>query len=313
MISVGQVSEEGKSSAQETSALLAQRLDELEKQLRNSSDLEAVEVQRRAATIGVTTRSIKQLVDQIGLQKSLVDQATVAYRRVSALAVKGYVTNSYLDSLLESKITREQKLSELQASLAEERGKLADARLSDLTGKLGLKARHGEIRNEINDLRQKGVSTRFDDRYALYFTRSGKVGSLRYKAGDFVDAKGPLLEVVPDGLFQVSLKIPVSSIAAVRTGQRVRVTLASLPSQSFGVLVGRISTVSTTTGMGTETVASQQGASGYYTATAEIDARRTPSRLQKELRPDMTGSASITVGRLTAVGWFLEGLQRARL
>jgi hemolysin D len=196
----------------------------------------------------------------------------------------------------DSRIT--QLRSQFRSQLLSERveAEAAVSRLSQETAKAGFRSQLLEVRAPVAGTVQ-GLTT----------TTLGAV----------VQAGAPLLSIVPQGdVLRAEAVLANDDIGFVQVGQRAKVKLAAYPFQKYGLLEGKVVSLSADAVEPNE--AAKATGSAYaspqlaYKAVIELDAQRLtlPNGEQLKLTPGMAATIEIHQGRRTVMEYLLSPVQR---
>lgn len=308
-IDTDQINEGGVSAQTRIDATLNNQLLALQQQSDASVGRSLIEGVRTESAQAMFAKARESLRRQIALQSNLIDQARVSLAKAQRLAERGFVTTTYLDALRESLLSKEQRMAELQTSLAEKQQSYEEQRLNLASAKFSARNDRAALDLQRQDVAGKIVNNGFAGRYGLVSPVTGTVANIRLQRGQAVAADALVMDIVPQGsTLLAALDVPSASAASVIVGSEVRIALDARPSQAYGTLVATIVRM-------TDTM-SEPARGGVkaptYTAYARIDRKRSPPGLLKVLRPDLAGSAFVVEGRSTLVGWIRQSFQDRR-
>jgi len=132
-----------------------------------------------------------------------------------------------------------------------------------------------------------------------------------------VQAGAPLLSIVPQGdVLRAEAVLANDDIGFVQVGQRAKVKLAAYPFQKYGLMEGKVISLSADAVEPNE--AAKATGSAYaapqlaYKAVIELEAQslKLPNGEQLKLTPGMAATIEIHQGRRTVMEYLLSPVQR---
>jgi membrane fusion protein len=130
-----------------------------------------------------------------------------------------------------------------------------------------------------------------------------------------VDPKQLQLQIIPtDSPLQGELFVPVRAIGFVQVGQPVRIRYDAFPYQQFGTYSGRITKLSRTVLLPSDTSGPITLKEPAYPAVVTLDRPDVNANGKKiPLQPDMFLRADIILEKHTLMDWILAPLRRLRI
>ena len=246
----------------------------------------------------------------------LKSQLTLAQRRASdigPLLAQGFVTQIYKDQRDTALLTAQQNLIDIQRQID---SKLADAADTDAqiralptTNALDL----SQLRGQEGTLRQALAELEVQDTMAVSSRQSGRITAVNVHVGDAVNVSAPLFSVAPlSGKPQAELLVPTGAAGFVAPGQEVRLGIDTFPSNRFGQIEGRITTVSRSAILPAQVGIPLDVKVPVYRviaalATDHVDAYGKPQKLQ----PGMTLQATVITSNRTFFQWLFDPIVAA--
>ena len=205
-----------------------------------------------------------------------------------------------------------------EQTVLEQAGQRLAAELASLpsehaTERAALAGRLAALRQEAIALDQRHVQFTIGRTDAFSAPVSGRLSTLRAKAGDYADPLRSQATIVPDGSeLQAELFLPSSALGYVEPGQPVRIRVEPFPHQKFGTLAGTVRSVSSVL-EDRRDVPALAAAGGYvFRVIAELErASLSIADRSYPLQPDMRVDADVQLEQRTAWEWLLEPLLEA--
>lgn len=244
---------------------------------------------------------------QEALQTEMVASSLRKLEDGRKLAEKGFISKSELAAREENWLARRQQLAQLRSTVASKNALINQAR-----GRLS--AMDAELRSQIlglrssqADLAQRLAAADAQGVFTVTAPKAGQISGLTAREGQLVAAQSPLMWLVPTGSALVlELQLPSESMGAVKAGQEVRIALDAYPYQRFGVLHGRLTSVSKTA---VSNAALGGAATSVFLAQVEIpDAAIVAFGPNNALRSGMTATVRIVTMRQSLLEWLFEPL-----
>jgi membrane fusion protein len=276
----------------------------------------AVPERRRLEVLIVGTRDqIKQLEEQMALQRERVELTRALVVSVQELRTKGYISEVDFKRRQESHLDSKQALGALAQQLSTRRAELAQAMasLEQLPTAIAEKAQ--ALRGELAEAEQRMAEIEARRAYVLRAPAAGRVSTLQAAPGRAADPRQPLLSILPrDGVLEAELFVPARAIGFVRAGQPVRILYDAFPYQRFGTYGGRVARVARTMLAGADVAGPVALAQPAYKVTVMLDRQDVTAYGEPvPLQPDMLLKADILLERRPLLTWLLDPLFSARI
>lgn len=242
---------------------------------------------------------------RLRLQEKLIAGARTEFERAAEIASRGFVSRREIAEREDVLSIREQQL----AQISEERASvLAD--LSELDAerrRLKASAKSDADRVLIGEIeldRARAVAGA-DDGQLIIAPLDGEIAALHVVRGQPVSAGEAVSQMVPvGGRLVAHLRIPIGAAGFVATGQEVRLALDAYPFERFGMLPGRIVSISSAPLPhlgGARQEAPEYGAVAIVASQGlRLNGRILP------VRAGMTATARIVTERRSLAGWLLK-------
>ncbi|ASL46264.1 Leukotoxin export protein LtxD [Burkholderia sp. AD24] len=282
--------------------LAAQRLAEgAYREYRDSMDRAQAELLKQEAALD----GMRQEIAKLRATAPLAREQANDYR---ALAADKYVsTTDYLDRETAA-INQEHGLSVQRSHARELAAGLAGQRVQ--IGAIASKFKHDQL-DELEKATQQVAQSRAESakaqtREALFSLATPVSGTVQQLAthtlGGVVTTAQSLMEIIPDDTLEVEAQLENRDVGFVEVGQAVAVKIEAFPYARYGLIDGRVASVSNN--------AVQSRKTGL---TFPVRIRLTSNRLRIESRwitltPGMAVTADIKTGRRSVAGYFLGPL-----
>lgn len=272
-----------------------------------SKELSAAQRAEIAAQIAGVEQELASILAQIKAQKSLIELAQTGYDKAVSIASRGYLSERDMAARREGLLGRTQGLAALTQMQA---AKFADlSRLRSQLGSVRVKqlADQAAFENARSELQKSRIRTSGEADYTLSAPIAGTVSVLSVQTGDYLTSDRPALYLVPAGHRLVArLLVPTKSIAFLRRGQTMTLSLDALSSSTKNSIQARVRTISA--------APSQAQGTGYstdpmYVVTADlIPGGMRSTSLETALIAGMTLTGRIASERKTMLQWIFDPL-----
>lgn len=268
---------------------LRQQREQLEERATQfANQIDGLRAQRAAVTaqIAIATRELADL--QRLLDRGLTQSARVGALRREAAALQG-------------------RAGELDAAIAQARGRIAEARLERLRLETARRedaiAALRDLGVRADELRQRLIA--LDDTLARLVLRApvdGAVLGLAVHARGAVVRPGePILRIVPEAdRLVVHVRVPTVHVDQVREGQRARLTLPAFDMRRTPSIEGTVTLVSA------DALADPATGTAYYRAEVTPDADALAALDHVTLVPGMPVEAFLKTGARTPLAYLLN-------
>ncbi|MGH8076120.1 MAG: HlyD family secretion protein [Lysobacter sp.] len=303
-----------RSAAGSTLVALSHQQTLVQEQLANEKLAYDHERVRITAALSANTTERQSVGRQADIQRSIVRTASETLDRLAPLAAQGFISGLEFQGRQQEALVERQRLEQL----LQQHTQLA-ARGSDLAAQLQalpsmVDKRSAELGERLQVISQQQARARVDVGYTVTSPVNGRITSLQAPIGRSVDARVPLLAVVPVGaVFEVEVFAPSKAVGFIREGQEVRLMYDAFPYKQYGAFGGRISAISQASFGPTELDVPLKLEEPVYRVRVRLDQQSIPTfRRVLHLQSGMTLSASIVLERRTFLDLLLEPLNAVR-
>jgi membrane fusion protein len=272
--------------------------------------LEAEIIQTRTRIANLTSE-LGQVDQQINLQERRIALAQKAYTDSEQLAGRGLISQRELEQRRSAALAAEQELATQRRQFAAIQREIADLTSRVAAIPIEISGIRAEARSSAAALGQRLIEA--EQRRAVYIVApsAGSVAALPIARGQPVLIGGTLAVIIPDGgKIEAELLTPSRAIGFIEPGQEVQLQLQAFPYQRFGLVHGRVKSISSTV-MGPSEIsipglAIQEPVFRVRVALVHefIDAYGKIYPLQ----PGMLLSAEIVFDRRTLLQWLFDPL-----
>ncbi|KPF73015.1 hypothetical protein IP88_09790 [alpha proteobacterium AAP81b] len=291
-------------------AALGQQRAALARQLALQTARERGESHRLAMAATGARAQLAALDSQAALQAEQVAAAEAELRRVDPVVARGFMTRQDQDRRAAAWRQRQQEAAQLaQQRAALEASLAANAAERDRLA-VDIATARAQLTAALAELDRTRAAQAGEQGYRLVAPVAGRITNLAAGPGRFVDARLPLLAIVPEGAaLHAELLAPSRAAGFVRPGQTVRLLYDAFPYQRFGSFEGRIETVGRTV----VSPADLDPGLDIREPVFRIRTRLVAQTVRAEgetipLQPGMTLRASIVLERRSFVDWLLAPL-----
>lgn len=250
------------------------------------------------------------LDQQIALQREVVASNEQMFGQLAAVMERGFVSKVDFERRRQTLLNSQQNLASLEQRrlAAVSDGRQARAQLSNVS----LEAAQGvsRIQDGLQSLAAEEARLLGEQSYIVTAPVSGRVTALATGLGRSVDARRPLMTIIPEGSeLTAELYAPSRAIGMVEDGKETRLLYDAFPYQRFGSFQGRVVSVSRTAVDPRETEIPFPFEEPVYRVKVALDeqfveAYGKPTPLQA----GMTLQANIVLERQNFLGWLLQPL-----
>lgn len=295
----------GTTAPRQTLEALAQQDRRLSVQAASLMGAAEAEKSRLAARIDGLNDELASLDAQIVDQKRLVAVAEDEFRDVQQVVGRGFISRRDLNAREAALVTRRQQLSQLRQARAGKTADLAGVRRAVAEATANAAAKAAEVESSRFRLVQEGAQAEAAQGYSLTSPVDGMVTALTARVGQPAAQGQPLMIVLPAGArVGVDLYVPTKAAGFLARGQEVRLAVDAFPSQQFGTVAARITSIST---VAISKTAGDGGAVPVYLATAELERPWILAFGRKQpLLPGMALTARIVTRRQSLFEWLFE-------
>lgn len=195
------------------------------------------------------TKHLEILKQQRGLLKNERDLVYKQFKRDSALYQKGVISESAFEMVKAELLKKDQDMEQSSVNTSSVEIKLLQLEQSVLQMELDYRNSLNQLQLSFSEAYEKisGQISWWEQKYVLRATTSGIVGFSEYwSPGQQVREGLAVFVVVPlnEGELLGRLSLPLARSGKVKAGQKVLVKLANFPHMEYGMLTGRVLSVS---------------------------------------------------------------------
>lgn len=255
---------------------------------------EAANMRANAALNRIETLNAQ--LDQARIQ---TQAAQIDLDRAREIAKKGFLSKRDLEARESAVASRRQQEAEILERISAARGDAASAR-AEASQAISMSIAEEANAMESSSRAQLMQSESATSSTNVYVSQSaGIVASLPYRSGQVVQQGQVVGVVMPENAKLIAtFEIPSDKMAEVREGQVVRIAVDAYPYEKFGVLEGKVRSVSL--------AAIPNGEKAIYLVEAEMPQIITAYGRQERLLPGMTITARIKTQERTLIQWLLD-------
>lgn len=259
------------------------------------------------AQIAGLQQEISSLDQQIRLQRQLVATATSEVEVVEGVARRGFVSRRDVLNREETLMTRRQHLAQLQQLRAQKDSALSEARRAIAQTLAEARAKEAGISTSMSALMSQRANIQTGRGYVIAAPVSGTVTAITARVGQAATSQQALMIIVPDGgVARAELYIPTRAAGFLETGQRVKLSVDAFPHERFGLLDGRIESVSGVTVMKSNGVGEP---TPVFLVSAVLDQPWVMAFGRRHnILPGMALSARIVTREQSLLEWLFEPL-----
>lgn len=242
---------------------------------------------------------IETLNAQLEQARIQTQAAQVDLDRAREIAQKGFLSKRDLEARESALASRRQQEAEILERISAARGDAASAR-AEASQAISMSVAEEANAKESSSRARLMQSENTTSSTNVYVSQSdGIVASLPYRNGQIVQQGQVVGVVMPENAKLIAtFEIPSDRMAEVRRGQVVRIAVDAYPYGKFGVLEGKVRSVSL--------AAIPNGEKAIYLVEAEMPQIITAYGRQERLLPGMTITARIKTQERTLIQWLLD-------
>jgi membrane fusion protein len=292
---------------------LREQRDHLKDQIRLEREKSDAEQQRLESQFQGAEAEITALARQQTIQTDRIEIARQQLAGAVELAGKGYLSKVEMRRRQDTYLAEKQSDSALAKELAGKQTALSQQQNALQQLPIATAQRISQLEASIAELEVRLKEAEGRRGYLLSAPVSGRVSALQAWVGKLADPKMPALSIVPDGdILEAALLVPARAIGFVAPGQTVHISYDTFPFQQFGFARGTVRTVSHTLLKPDEIVGPVVLREPFYRVGVALD-RQTMRAYGAELplEPDLQLQADILFDRRTLLAWILDPLVSA--
>jgi membrane fusion protein len=265
-----------------------------EQQIQAERQAQVARRQSAMARVGGLQSEVTALVEREKILEASVGTAERQFQLSRDLAQRGYITRRELSERELAYLSRKEALAALagdrQARISAVRAATADLNLAEFESveKLrALEAKRAQLARAKAEILDR-------TEYTIVANMAGLVSNVTVRSGDYVKSGQTIMSIGESTpALTAELRIKEDLVPLIAPGQRVRLSLNSLPGSRYGFVPGTIRYVSRA-----PLVDESSGTDVQYRAVAHIDLDRLPRQIKSHLLVDgMTFKAYIELRR----------------
>ena len=266
--------------------------------------------------IGLLRAQVRQIGDQLTLQREQAATATGFVAKIKPVLEKGVISIAQFNAYQSQALTQQAQVKTLERQRLD-----ADQQLSSLQAQLtqlplNTAARANQLRGQLAQLAAQLAQSEAAGGIVLRAPRAGVISTLLVKAGQNVASGQPLLSILPHGSeLEAQLLVPSNAIGFVHEGTPVVLRYQAYPYQKFGQQYGQVVQVSRSALSPAEvaTLLGRNISMPLYRVLVSLD-RQTISAYGKAeaLKPGMALNADLLLDRRSLWQWVFEPLYGLR-
>lgn len=281
--------------------------------LASLAEAQATDLRNR---IGMLDAQVRQIDEQLVLQRQQAATATNFVRRIKPVSEKGIISVAQFNAYQSQALNEQAQVKALQRQRldTDQQRSALRAQLAQLP--LDTAAKANQLGGQLAQLDSQLAESEAQGGTVLNAPRAGTVSTLLVKAGQTVASGQPVLSILPqDSKLQAQLLVPSSAIGFVREGTTVVLRYQAYPYQKFGQQYGRVAQVSRSA-LSPSEVASLLGqnvAVPLYRVLVALDHQTVRAYGKAEaLKPGMALDADLMLDRRSLWQWVFEPLYGLR-
>ncbi len=295
---------------------LAERVERLEREARQQEELASLRQRELRMRAGNLEASLQQLAEEWRIQKERADVVGRVAEGQAQLAREGMVSPLLAEAKRAEALEERARLNRIDRTRLQTEGELSSIRAQLQEAPLQAERDQSATRRELAALRQQMDESELQREVVVHAPSDGVVAAVLVEPGQALGASAELAHMVPKGArLEAELMMPSRAAGQVHPGQAVQLRFEAYPYEQFGLVPGKVSSVSLSpvaTGERTSGLVTPGGgdAGAVYRARVVIDmaALRQRTGQAEPLRPGMLLQASIALEHRTLVEWALAPL-----
>lgn len=286
----------------------------LQREIANTKRAFTEEKERIADLVRQNTLESRSLQAQIAIQKEIAASAEDIFTRFGSVIAVGAVSRNDYEALHRDVLQSRQRLAQLEQEEMKAAGQLSQYRAQLLKTVTDNRKQMGDLEVRLSALAQQRLKLQGDVDYQILSPTKGRVSSLQAADGRAVDARLPILTVLPQDLtFQAELFAPSRSVGFVREGQQVRIMYDAFPYQRFGSFAGQIETISHSIASPSELDVPIKLEEPVYRVRVGLATQNVPANGSSfPLQSGMTLKANIILEKRSFFDWLLAPFNAVR-
>jgi membrane fusion protein len=285
----------------------------LQSELSETSQLTASQRQELTGRVAMLQAQVKQIGEQVALQKERVDSSRALYEQWANLRESGVITKLQILQQHDITLQNEVQLKELNRQQLGTQQQLAQAQSELQQLPANLQTKRDELARQVADVAQSISENEAQRAVVLRATADGTVANMLVHVGQAVAAQQTLLTVLPThASLQAELWLPSKAAGFVSPGDRVVLRYQAYPYQRFGQHSGRVDVVSRSAVAPAELarLLGHEVTEPRYRVLVSLDAQQVEAYGQREaLKPGMGLDADILLDRRRLIEWVLDPMR----
>lgn len=290
-------------------------IGEQQQTLENQLALEEISLNLLIGQLTAEQTSLKTeleaLLGQLSAQSSMTVLSNTSFKDAQLLQRSRNISGTEVDRRQQAYLTDLRQQNALKQQLISARSRIEQLGFQIERAPVDSAQRVTDLRNRIASLARQQAELEGREGYLLTAPVSGTITALNFHIGRTVDARTPLLAIMPEGsVLEAELFVPSRAIGFIDEGQEVRLLFDAFPYQRFGSFPAEIKAVS-----GAVMAPEESGAPfALNEATYRVLARLDEQSLliadsSVALQSGMKLTANIVLERRSFMDWLLEPLR----
>lgn len=289
------------------------RIDKLRRELEQVGGQSANKQRELADKIASINTSLKQLEDEIGLQRHKVNLARDVSARVAELAKSGNMSKITAAEKEADVLEQQGRLSSLEVQRQSVLRDLASIQSSQHDSVFQKNRDVSTIQREIEDLKQQLAENEGKRQIIVRAELDGRVAALLVEPGQSIIANQRIASILPkNGKLEAELYMPSKNVGMVTPNTQVVVRYDSFPYQKFGQFNGIVRDVSETSisvGDFPHMTNQSAGSDSFFRVRVALDKQDVAFHgTNYQLKPGMQLTAHVMLEKRTLAEWMFEPL-----
>lgn len=279
-----------------------------------STVTEALRIRFVSASRKTASRHAEELLlsQQRDLQLKRATLAKEDYDRYLGLVNQNFVGSAQADAKMAVVIEQQERLNELDRSIAEAaRERASDDEDLD-AAKAAQVGRVEAIRREVQALEEQEADIDARHLPEVRAAIDGRIWSFGIHVGDAVSQGQPLADLVPvTGETKIEMYVAPGDMSSLHVGQRIVVKYSAYPYQNYGTDIATVDRISEVPVHGAPTDSGAADHAGRYRVTARLDPPTPALRsIRQTLRPGATLDCVMEAETHRLYQWLLVRLDK---
>lgn len=245
VVSVDVPSKDGRFLGTSDLAEIGMQRELVEREVLNMERAFGDEKKRLASLIRQASLEGQSLEAQTATQRVILESAKAVFDLFGTVVADGIVSRNDYETRHREVLQAQQRVHQLEQERIKVAGQRAQYEAQLLKADTDYLKQKSEVSLKLSSLEQQRNRAQGEVDYQILAPMDGRVSSLQVSNGRVIDAKLPMMVIVPTDLeFQAEVYAPSRSVGFVREGQPVRIMFDAFPYQRFGSFGGTIKTIS---------------------------------------------------------------------